>query len=148
MVQLELTARPGRPRPPAPPGGELKNSIRREVVAVLLTHAHGRAQAMTGEQLAEFVGAQLREGGHPHALAVRTLMRRVQEAVVELIDLGEPIASSSTPPRGYWWAVSAAELEESLRECEQRARMTLRRRRALRWAMAKLRGQMDLERAG
>jgi hypothetical protein len=138
VTQLDLS-------PPRPvPGGELKEAIRREVLAALLVYARGRAAAITGERLGELVGLRLLEGGHQHALALRTLMRRCQEAVVELIEAGEPVASSSRPPLGYWWAETADELEESLRECEQRARMTLKRRRALRGALAKLRGQVSM----
>jgi len=145
MTQLELSAPAPRPEPRAVPGGELKEAIKREVLAALLVYGLGRERAITGERLAELVGQKLLDRGHQHALCLRTLMRRVQESVQELIEAGEGIASTSTPPRGYWSAQTVEELEESLAECERRARMTLRRRRGLRRVMARMRGQVEIQ---
>lgn len=126
------------------PGAHLKNAIRREVLAVLVVLARGRENALTGERLAEAVAARLTEGGRTHHLSSRTMQRRCQEAVAEIIELGEPVASSSRPPLGYWWAVSSGDLEESLAESDKRARMALRRRRLLRRAWMELLGQERL----
>jgi hypothetical protein len=119
------------------PGHTLKDAIRREVVAYLCVHARGRANAITGERLAEIVGAKIPE----HGLAPATLQRRTQEAVEEGIEAGEPIGSSSSPPRGYWWAEIAEDLEESLAEADGRAKKALRRRRCLKLRIRELRGQ-------
>jgi hypothetical protein len=128
----------------AVPGEHLKGQIRREVLAVLVVLARGRENALTGERLAEAVAARLLEGGHEHHLSARTMQRRCQEPVAELIEVGEPIASSSKPPLGYWWAVSSGDLEESLAESDKRARKALRRRRLLRRAWMELLGQERL----
>lgn len=140
---LDFSAQAPRPEPHRP-GSEHREVIRAEVRAALAVFALGRARAVTGERLAELVGLRLQERGHDHGLKLRSLMRAVQVAVGELIDEGEPVGSSSARPLGYWWAETAEELEESLAEVEKRARMTLRRRRAQRAALARLRGQVSM----
>jgi hypothetical protein len=140
MTQFDLA----RPAQRSLPGGDLKDAIKREVLAALVVYALGRERAITGERLAELVGQKLLDRGHEHALSIRTLMRRCQESVAELIEGGEGIASNSSPPRGYFAAQTVEELEDSLAECEQRARMIFRRRRGLRRVMARMRGQQEI----
>jgi hypothetical protein len=84
------------------PSHTLKDAIRAEVAARLVVYARGRANAVTGERLAELVAAGLEERGHKHSLKPKTLQRRCQESVAELIERGEDIASTSTAPRGYF----------------------------------------------
>jgi hypothetical protein len=124
------------------PADHLRAAIHGEVAAVLCVLARGRARAITGEHLAGLVADRIREGGRACGWSLRTLTRRCQEAVQALIERGEPIASSSEPPRGYFWAESPEELEESLAESDRRARMALRRRGLLRQRIREMRGQL------
>ena len=94
--------------------------------------------------LAEEVAVRLQGEGREVALSPRTMLRRCQESVAELIEAGEPLASSSHPPRGYWRAVTVEDLEESLAESDKRARMALRRRRLLRSRIMEMRGQQAM----
>lgn len=73
---------------------------------------------------------------------LRCHRRRVGEAVAELVEQGLPVCSTAAD--GYYLATKAEEIEESLREAEKRCRMTLRRRRFLRRALALLRGQKEI----
>lgn len=140
MEQLDLRA----PAPADRPGAGLKGRIRREVLAVLVVLARGRANAITGERLAQAVAERMEAGGESLGLSPRTMQRRCQEALAELVAMGEPVASSSRPPLGYWWAETAEDLEESLAESERRARMALRRRRFLRQRIREMRGQIAM----
>jgi hypothetical protein len=118
-AQLGLTLSPPRPVPPeraAVPGEHLKDVIRREVLAVLVVLARGRANAVTGERLAETVADRLREAGRQVHLSAPTMRRRCQEAVSELVDAGEGIASSSSPPRGYFIPETQEEIAAGARE--------------------------------
>jgi hypothetical protein len=124
----------------AQPGHTLKDAIRREVVAYLCVHARGRAGSITGERLAKEIEPKLGE----HGLKPATLERRVQEAIEGAIEDGEPIGSSSSPPRGYCWAVVPEDLEEGLAETDGRAKKALRRRRCLKQRIRELRGQVRL----
>ena len=126
------------------PGAYLKDAIRREVLAVLTVLSPGRERAITGEALAEEVAVRLQAEGREVNLSPRTMLRRCQESVAELIEAGEPLASSSHPPRGYWRAVTVEDLEESLAESDKRARMALRRRRLLRSRILEMRGQQAM----
>jgi hypothetical protein len=72
-------------------------------------------------------------------------LRRIGEAVAALIEEGVPVCSRSS--EGYYLAGTAEEIEESLMEVERRARMTLRRRRLLRRALAEKRGQVAIPEA-
>jgi hypothetical protein len=130
------------------PADHLRLAIRDEVAAVLCVLARGRARAITGEHLAGQVAERIRASGRPCDWSLRTLTRRCQEAVQALIEHGEPIASSSEPPRGYFWAESPEELETSLAESDRRARMALRRRGLLRQRIREMRGQLRAPVAG
>lgn len=101
-------------------------------VADVLRDRH-RINAISGSRLAAEVAARLARPIHP---------RRVGEAVERLIEHGSAICSTSAD--GYWTAETPEQLEESLAEVERRARMTLRRRRMLRRALAEMRGQVAL----
>lgn len=107
----------------------------RLALALLLHARHqGRERAATWAGLAEELEA---EGMHV------TNVRRLQEAARSLLEEdGAPIVGLSSD--GVWWAETAEEIEEALRECESRARMALRRRRLLRRVWLEMRGQESI----
>jgi hypothetical protein len=122
----------GPPTPSAAaevPGEHLKDHIRREVLAVLVVLARGRSNAMTGERLAELVAERLREAGREVHLSAPTMRRRCQEAVAELVEAGEEIASSSSPPRGYYIPETKEEIDAGARELWTRLASLARRGR-------------------
>lgn len=129
MTQLDLAGAPPEPRP-APPGSEFKETIRREVRAALFVYALGRANAITGERLAELVGLRLQELGHHQVLALKTLMRRVQESIADLVASGERIGSVSSSPAGYYVPETADELLEAARGLRAHLASSARRLRA------------------
>lgn len=103
-----------------------------EALSHLLAFRHlGRGEAATGAALRFELE---REGFDVGAL------RRIGEAVEVLVEKGHPICSTSS--LGYWYARTADEVEESLRESEKRARMALRRRRLLRRCLREMLGQV------
>lgn len=130
MTQLELAARPPPSKPRAVPGGELFPAIKAEVLAALLVYGLGRERAIKGERLAEMIGPQLMERGHPHDLSIRTLTRRIQESVAELVEGGEIIGSVSSHPAGYYIPKTAEELLEAGRGLRAHLISSARRLRA------------------
>lgn len=144
QVALDFSAPRPKPTPTAVPGGALRDAIRVEAFAVLSVHGRGRANAWTGDRLAEEVQARLAERGLAQDIALRTLVRRIEEGLLEMLVREEPICSFSSPPRGYCLAVTVEELEESLGENRRRALNALRRQRWSKRALARLRGQADL----
>lgn len=111
------------------PGERLKDEIRREVLSLLVDGARGRARAITGERLGELVAERLRASGHEVTLQPQTMHRRVREAVAELIDVGEDVASASSPPRGYYVPETADEIAAGGRELWCRVAALVRRGR-------------------
>lgn len=116
QIGLDFSPRPAAPERACVPGEHLKDVIRREVLAVLVVLARGRGNAITGERLAEEVDERLRAAGRDHHLQAATLRRRCQEAVAELVDVGEEIASSSAPPRGYFIPETQEEIAAGRRD--------------------------------
>lgn len=143
MIQAVLDFSAPRPKaePLEVPGGHLRDQIRAEAFAVLVRRGRGREAVITRDEIAAEVQARGVGTGLKHG----TLARRIEEGLLEMLRREEPVCSRSAPPRGYWLAKTPEELEESLAESDQRARSALYRRRLTKRALARLRGQKDLE---
>lgn len=141
---LDFSAPKPKTEPMEVPGGTLREAIRVEAYAILTVHCRGRANVWTGERIAEEVQARLLERGVGQGLSLRTAVRRVEEALLEMLVREEPVCSFSSPPRGYCLAETVEELEQSIGESRRRALNSLRRTRWSRRALARLRGQADL----
>jgi hypothetical protein len=106
-----------------------------DALHVLLFDRHtGREQAATAAVLSRELASVGLVVSHP---------RRIGEAVAHLVSLGVPVCATSSS--GYFMPTEAEDIESALRECEQRARRTLLRRRFLRAALAEMRGQKRIE---
>jgi hypothetical protein len=128
QIGLDFSAKPA-PEPTSVPGEHLKDVIRREVLAVLVVLARGRANAMKGRVVAELVTERLRAAGREVNLAPRTMKRRCEEAVPELIAAGEDLASASSPPYGYYVPETAEEIADGGREIWSRVAALAKRGR-------------------
>lgn len=131
--QIGLDLRPPKPARPRRAAGErpVDEALRTALALLLHVRHFGRENAATWEALRDELVAE----GMP-----RVVIRRLQEAAELLLEEeGAPIVGLSSD--GVWWAASADEIEQALRECEKRARKTLRRRRLLRTAWKELLGQ-------
>jgi hypothetical protein len=113
----------------ARPGLHLKDAIRGEVVAVLVVLARGRSSAVRGRLLAAAVTERLQNRGIEVNISAETMRRRIREAVVELIDAGEDIASASTPPYGYYVPEGEQEIRDGGKEIWSRVGALVRRGR-------------------
>jgi hypothetical protein len=91
-----------------------------DLLAILCAHHVGAANAATGRVLLQ----QLRQQ------RPRAHLRRVGEAVAALIDLGVPIASSSTDRPGYFIPANEAERKRACRELDGRIAKLARRKKA------------------
>lgn len=110
-------------------GGHLKEAIRREVVAVLAVLGRGRGNAIRGHLLAGAVSERLRDQGIQVLISKETMRRRIREAVVELIEAGEDIASASSPPFGYYIPEGEQEIRDGAKEIWGRVAALARRGR-------------------
>lgn len=140
QIGLDFSAPKPKPQPAPVPGEALRDRIRAEAFAVLVRRGRGREAVITGDEIA----AELEARGVGTGLQRRTLIRRIEEGLLEMLRREEPVCSRSAPPRGYWIAKTAEELEESLAESDRRAKSALYRRRLTKRALARLRGQPDL----
>ncbi len=111
------------------PGEHLKDRIRASVRTVLVTLAQGRAAAITGERLAEAVAGALRESGVEVTISARSMKRRCQEAVAELVEAGEEIASASDHPAGYFIAQTKEEIRAAVGQRWRKVASEIRRAR-------------------
>jgi len=110
-------------------------------VLALLRVRRGRAQAIQARDLAALAGI---EGDCRH----RASPRGVQQIIARLREQhGCPILSSAGRPPGYWWAATAEELEQCIREQRRKAISTLIVLRALRRHRSRLAGQAELSNA-
>jgi hypothetical protein len=111
-------------------------------VVALLRVRRGRAQAIRVSDLAAILGGRRRCGdlwsGDVSPREVQDIVRRLRE------QHGCPILSSAGRPPGYWWAATAEELDQCIREQKRKAISTLVVLRALRRHRARLAGQQEI----
>ena len=77
--------------------GDDRRTIRGKLLSILITHCKGRVNAFTGKQLAY----QLDQHDD----------RKIRLVIRELITEGHPIASSVSPPAGYYIVLERKEAE-------------------------------------
>jgi hypothetical protein len=110
-------------------------------ILTLLRARRGRSQAIKVPELAGL----LHSGNTRPRPKSKTIERNVQEVIRRLREQhGCPILSSAGKPPGYWWAATAEELEQCIREQRRKAISTLVVLRALRRHRAHLAGQQDI----
>ena len=109
----------------------------RRVVA-LLRARRGRAQAIRARDLGALVGLGPGGGRNGGPREVQAIIQRLRG------EHGYPILSSAGRPPGYWWAATAEEIEDCIREQRRKAISTLVVLRALRRHRARLAGQLAI----
>ncbi len=126
------------PKRPARAGRHAVDDRLKSALLLVVSGRHcGRERAATWEDLRRELVSEGVEVG---------VVRRLQEASELLLAEGHPVVGLSSA--GVFYAVAADELEAALKESEQRARRTLRRRRLLRRALLRMLGQVDLGERG
>ena len=116
-LHREMAKRPLRGHP-------IRAAITTEVRDIVLAR-HGAAQALNGEEIAALVSQRLDLEG---VLAPKTVLRRCQEGVAQLVADGERIASTSAD--GYYVPETAEEIDAGRRDLAHRLGSLARRFRA------------------
>ena len=98
--------------------------------AILHYLHHGRAKAITGQELARFLN-------HPND-------RQIRKAIRKLIATGLPIASSVGTPPGYYIAETPEEVAAYLSDLKARLVEDAYRRRDFKLASRRIFGQIKL----